>query len=103
MPFVPVQVTPGMPLDWSTVTHIRLVPGRKPDTPRAEKSREALQRIRAENGLIELERALATLDPVRDLGDRQTGIKADLRHWANRREDARVTQDKGWLELGYIT
>lgn len=88
---------------WEEVTHIRLV-GRSPDTPLAIARREVLKKLADVDGVLPLHKALASLEPVRNLrGGREASVRSDLRNWSNPASHGNNSVDKGWLELGRLT
>ncbi|MAL90449.1 MAG: ATPase [Pseudomonas sp.] len=101
--FVPIQLSHGDRVDWNRITHVRLT-GRKADTPKAQ---ESLDFIASHVDSADVA-AIADLEagfPGRTRGQKgqQGAMRFDLRHFANSRDSGDNPQDKGLLELGYMT
>jgi hypothetical protein len=90
-------------MDWDAITHIRLKKLAQPDTAAAKKRWEALWAVADADGFAPVATAFRILVPMRNLANREAGIRADLRCWANDRSHGNNSQDKGWLELGSMS
>lgn len=103
MPFVAVSQMPKTRTDWTGITHIHLISGRRPQTAGALARWRALTAAADGTGLVRLEAALSLIEPIRQLaGGREAAIRSDLRCWSNPVDHGNNNQDKGWLELGYL-
>lgn len=103
MPFVAMPQEPGVPTNWTPITHIRVIEGKRPDTPHALERWTILAAVADLDGTIPLGKVFELVEPVRSRGGREAGIKADLRCWSNDDRHGNNSQDKGWLELGRKT
>jgi len=100
MPFVAIPQERKIPTDWAPITHVRVVEGKRPQTPRAMERWKILAAAVEPDGTIPLRRVFELVEPIRSRGGRLAGIKADLRCWSNDDRHGNNSQDKGWLELG---
>ncbi|HEH8637262.1 AAA family ATPase [Pseudomonas aeruginosa] len=101
--FVPVALPHGGRAPWGQITHVRLL-GRKADTPKAQESLDFIQARANLDGVAALKDLVADF-PGRLLSTKgQLGaMRFDLRHFANARESGDNPQDKGLVELGYMS
>jgi hypothetical protein len=103
MPFHILPQRPLTPTRWEEVTHLRLT-GKKPETNLALARWKVLKTLADGDGVVPMHKALAILDPVRNLDSgREASIRSDLRNWSNPVDHGNNSQDKGWLELGCLT
>ncbi|WP_313105987.1 AAA family ATPase [Stutzerimonas nitrititolerans] len=107
--FVPLQLSHGDRVDWSRITHVRLT-GRKADTPKAQESLGfiASHADSTDSANSAGVAAIADLEAgfpgrTRRQKGQQGAMRFDLRHFANSRDSGDNPQDKGLLELGYMT
>lgn len=103
MEFVAISLSEKQWAPWDSITHVRLLQGRRPDTETALERWRQLKALADVNGIIELEGVIRAIDPVRADGDREKSIKSDLRYWSNPEDHGTTSKDKGWLELGYLS
>ena len=88
---------------WKSITHVRIADGKRPDTGRALERWQRLRGLADRDGVIELERVMSAIEPVRNKRrGREASIRDDLRYWANAEDHGETSLDKGWLELGSL-
>ena len=104
MKFVPIPLRKNERAPWHSITHLRLITGRRPDTGAAHERWRRLKELADRDGVIELTVAMAAIEPFRNLaGGPENSIKYDLRYWSNTVDHGDTSRDKGWLELGYLS
>lgn len=101
--FRKIVVAPNAPCNWDIITHVRLIKGRRPDTASALSRWNDLAAIADSEGLIPMVAITAKLQPMRNRPEGHlASVRSDLRCWSNARDHGNNSQDKGWLELGYV-
>jgi hypothetical protein len=96
MRFLPILHAPRARTKWNEITHVRLVRGKRPDTPRIVQRWEQLRSMADAHDLVPINQVLASIKPT------QRSIETSLRLWSDPRDHGTNSRDKGWLELGYL-
>ena len=102
MPFVPIQPHAGQRTDWTTITHIRLVEGKQPDTKAALARWKILSTLADADGVMPLYVVFSAINPERNRGGHEAAIRADLRCYSNPTKHGNNSQNKGWIELSHM-
>lgn len=101
--FISIKMAHGENMPWARVTHVRLL-NQKADTPKAQSTLDYIRGFANESGIA----ALVDIEsnfPGRQLlqKGRQGAMRFDLRHFSNERSAGSNPQDKGLIELGYLS
>ena len=89
-------------IDWLGVTHVRLKPDAKADTPAAARILEHIGRTASTDGIASVQDLEPSFPSVRKLASPRQSMRANLRHLGNLRNAGEREQDKGLIELGTL-
>ncbi|MGC3962357.1 MAG: HNH endonuclease [Rhodocyclaceae bacterium] len=100
--FVPIAPSHRQHISWTEVTHVRIRPGAKADTNVGRSALEHIRKQQDTNGLTPLAGLEDGFPVTRDHGNALSGMRAELRHFANSRNAGKSSENKGLVELGRL-
>lgn len=101
--FVPLVFGHQERIDWAMITHVRIRPDARGDTAAGQKILDHIRLHAEQDGLARIENIYNGFPYVRKHKTELEAIRADLRYMAGERESGSTPENKGLLQLGYLT
>jgi len=103
MTFIPIKLKHRQRAPWDKISHVRLLPGARPDTDIGRRIMDHIRLKVDQTGVAALT-AIQPNFPARQKHlESLLGMRFDLRHMANERTSGTSDENKGLIELGTIT